>query len=325
MPEEIKQISNVYSEQEMLDIIDYTFSNHTDVQLERELTAHLQLVENKDHLDYYDRTSNEVWYDVVLGALGIKYLIKAGKKIFTPEAVVKLVDGLQKLGEKIGQLLKGACVSFREKMVEDRYIRERFDLLASISDKYKDREELYVQDAVEYEVQFDRFRGLKSIIDDVYQMSKSSDTSAFSSDRIFDQMADKSNTVMKTVEPMAGSSFRTFKWVKPFSRDFNLKNSDWYDKDSVENMKGLVLSLKEDAFTKLEDAAKHMKSILEPYDKTDAEHVRFDDYEKMTKEYGRGYAIMKFVQDMQSIVLKEINTFCSTGIAKLTKFQGVDD
>jgi hypothetical protein len=75
----------------------------------------------------------------------------------------------------------------------------------------------------------------------------------------------------------------------------------------------------------LEDAAKHLKKILEPYDKTDAQHVRMDNYEIMTKEYARGYAIIKFVQDLQQIVLKEINTFCSTGIAKLTTFQGVGD
>lgn len=323
MPED-KQISYVYSEEELLDIIDYTYTDHTDVQLERELTAHLQLIEYKEHVDYFDQTSNEVWYDVILGALGIKYLIKAGKKIFTPEAVVKLVEGLQKLGEKIGQLLKGAFVSFRNKMVDEKFINERFDKLASTIEKYKDVDTLRVTDAVEYELQYDRFRALKSIIDDIYNMAKSSDTSAFASDRIFDQMADKSSAVMKTVEPMAGSAFRTFKWIRPFVRDFNFKESDWYDSGAISNMRGMVLALKKDAFTKLEEAAKHIKKILEPYDKTDAEHVRVDNYELMTKQFARGYAVMKFVQDLQQIILKEINTFCTKGITRLTTFQGVD-
>ena len=314
------QISHVYSEEELCEILLNTFADHTDIQLEKELTAHLQIAQFGEHVSYLDVTSNEVWYDVILGALGIKYLIKAGKKIFSPEAAVKLVDGLQALGEKCLQLLGGAFVDFRKKIVDEKYINERFDLLASICEKYKDREELRVSDAVEYELQYSRFRALKDIIDDVYNMAKSSDTSAFASDRIFDQMADKSSAVVKTVEPMAGSAFRTFKWLPPFTRDFNLKDSEWYDADKVNDLRGLVLSLKKDAFTKLSESLKHLKKILEPYDKTDAEHVRFDNYEIMTKEYARGYAITKFVQDFQQVVLKEINTFCSTGIAKLTKF-----
>ena len=321
--------SKVYSEAELLDIIDYTFTDHTDIQLERELTAHLQLVQYKDKIGYFDVTSNEGFFsalgDFLLGALGIKYVIKAGKAIFTPEAVAKLVDGLSAVKDKIVQWISGGVVAFKKKCVKADYIEERFTYLNNQLEKYKDRDTLRVRDAVEYDLQYDRFRGLLSIVNDIYTMARSNDNSAFASDRIFDQMADKSNSVMKTVEPMAGSAFRTFKWVKPFTRDFDIRSSEWNEPSEINRMKGLVLSLRTDAFDKLVAAAEHIKKICEKYDKAEVQHVRFDNYELMTKEYTRGYAVTKFVQDLQSIILKEINTFCTSGISNLTKFEGTGD
>ena len=53
--------------------------------------------------------------------------------------------------------------------------------------------------------------------------------------------------------------------------------------------------------------------------KSEAQHIRNDNLEEMSITYARTFMVSKVIQEIQSIVLKEINYFVVSGINKLGK------
>jgi hypothetical protein len=256
----------------------------------------------------------------LLGSIG-KWFASLPGKLFSPKNVVALTNGLDTLGEHAGSLAKGLTVGINKKLVSDEFIEKRFELLKKYTTIDTNRT---IKAAVEYDYQMKRFEGLKNICDRIWDMAEASNTTDFASDKVFDQMASISNNVVEATDPSRGGNVRQFKWIIPFVRSFQYSSSKWANASDLETMKKEILDLKKYTFTKLIEAAMHIKKLCENQP-SDVEHINFDTFETMTREFKRSYVVTKFIQAFQAIVLKEINYFCTTGISKIGKGVKVKD
>ena len=323
---EQKDISHVYSEEELIDIISYPYQEDTKIQkLEIQLTAINKLCHMTD--EQMRMCSAEYLGNLVAQAFSMemddiftatmKWVGDLAGSIYNK--LPAFVDGVDKVLVYTGNGIKSIIASRKDKKLSEEYLRERFKKIDEYREIAKKQQTCFVNDAVEYQKQLSRFEGITAICKTIIDMAESEDVEGFASDRIYDSLANQSNGVVKATEPVEGSQFRRFVWVKPYTRQYDFKKSDWMKVTSTNDMLKMLLKVKYDAFDELERAAKYIQKLCGNL-KSEAQHVRKDNLEEMSVMYARTFMVSKCVTDIQKIILKEINYFVTTGITQLGIF-----
>ena len=323
---ETKDISHVYSENELLEILNYPYQQDKEMdKLEIQLTAICKLCSMTDeqyklcdqsYLNQLFTQSFSLEADSMVTAT-LQWVGKMAGTIYTK--LPAFVDGVDRVLIHTGNGIKSILAARKNKKLSEEYLRERFKKITEYRDIASKRQSCYVKDAVEYEKQMKRFEGLVSICNTIVEMAESAEVEGFASDKIYDNLASRSNGVVKADEPAEGSQFRKFVWVKPYTRQYDFKKSEWMKVSSVNEMLKTILKVKDDAFNELEHAAKYIQKQCGNL-KTEAEHVRKDNLQDMSVMYARTFMVSKCVTDIQRILLKEINWFVTSGIEALGTF-----
>ena len=319
-------ISHVYSEEELMEIVSYPYEdNRLFDELELRITAINRLCSMSE--EQLKMCSEEYLVTLFNNAFSLEV-----NNIFTAtmgwiknmagsiySKLPAFVDGVDKVLEYTGNGIKGILASRKDKKLSEEYLRERFKEFDKYREVAKQQQTCFVKDAVEYDKQLRRFEGLAAICKSIVDMAEAEDVEGFASDRIYDQLANQSNGVVKAEEPKEGSQFRRFIWVKPYTRQYDFKRSEWMKVTSTNDMLKTLLKVKYDAFDELERAAKYIQKLCGNL-KSEAQHVRKDNLEEMAVTYARTFMVAKCVTDIQKIVLKEINWFVTSGIKDIGSF-----
>ena len=314
--------SNVYTEYELLNILLDSCDMPNNHSLEVQLTALLKFAELGDNIKYCDpEYVKKLYASMEFGIFHekMKNWISNMAGSMASNGILGFTKGLRTVVENTSTLIEGLENDRKKKTLSDQYLQERFYKFNMIIDRAKGYPECFVKGAAEYEKMMSRFEGLQNMCDRVNDMAESSSDDSFMSDKIWDEFASMSNTVARAEDPQPGSTFRNFRWLTPYTKSFDFKKSKWNSKESVEECRQAIRKLRDDAFDKLVNAAKHIKVICADA-RSEVQHVRNDNYQDMAREYARTYVVTKFVQSLQALILKEINMFVTTGIRKLGSF-----
>ncbi|MBR1988225.1 MAG: hypothetical protein IKA36_04190 [Clostridia bacterium] len=314
--------SNVYTEYELLNILLDSSDIEINLSLEVQLTAMLKVIELGDNIKYCDpEYVKELYASVEWGVFNekMKNWISNMAGSMASNGIVGFTNGLRKVVEQTNTLIEGLENDRKKKTLSDKFINERFYKFNMLIERAKAYPECFVKGAAEYEKMMSRFEGLQNMCERVNDMAESSSDDEFMSDKIWDTFSSMSNTVCRAADPKPGSTFRNFEWLTPYTKSFDFKKSKWNNKTSIEECKQAIRKLRDDAFDKLVNASKHIKTICGDA-RSEVQHVRNDNYQDMAREYARTYVITKFVQSLQALILKEINMFVTLGIRKLGSF-----
>ena len=180
----------------------------------------------------------------------------------------------------------------KNKSLSEEYINERFAKFDEYRTTAKDNEKCPVKAAVPYEKQMARFGGLINVCETIVSMADTHDEDSFTSDNIWDNLANQTNTVAKAVQPKPGINFKSFKWEPPFVKSFEFKTSEWNSHEKLEDLKKVIFQLKEKAFKDLIEAAKHLQTLCKDM-QSEVQHTHLESGEEMARNYARTYLISK--------------------------------
>lgn len=321
-----KDISYVYSEDELIDILNFPYETDKSIEeLEVQLTALCQLCKlteeqrqlcSVEYLIKIVENSFSLEVDTVFTST-MKWIKKLTENIYPK--LPEFVDSVDKVFDHVGNSIKNIANKRNDKKLSEEYIRERFKQIDTYRETAKSRQTCFVKDAVEYQKQLNRIEGLTAICKTIVNMAESQNVEDFSSDKIYDALANQSNGVVKAEEPREGSQFRRFVWVKPYTREYDFKKSEWMQITATNTVLKTLLKVKYDAFDELEKAAKYIQKLCGNL-KSEVQHIRKDNLEEVSITYARTFMVAKCINDVQNIVLKEINWFVTSGITGLGKF-----
>ena len=324
---EQKDISHVYTEEELVDILSYPYQLDEMDKLELHVTAVCKLLKEHDNLnmcsDKYVEDLFKQTYSLEINNIFTatsSWIKNLAGSIYNK--LPAFVDGIDKLLEYTGNGIKSIFNKRKDKQLSEEYLRERFKKLDEYRELAKNQQTCFVEDAIDYKKQLSRFEGITAVCKSIIDMAEAEDIEGFASDRLWDQLASQSNGVVKAAEPVEGSQFRRFIWIKPFTKQYDFKKSDWMKVTSTNEMLKMVLKVKYDAFDDLVRAQKYLQKLCGTLKQKTAEvqHVRRDNLEEMSVSYARTFIVAKVVTDIQKIILKEINYFVTTGIDRLGSF-----
>ena len=316
------ETSNVYTEYELLNILLDCSEIEVNLSLERQITAMLTLIDLGDKVKYCDpEYVNQLYASMEFGIFTerLKNWIGNMAGSMASNGILGFTKGLRSVVEQTDTMIEGLNNERKRKNLKDTYLNVRFRRFEMLIERASQYDECFVKGAAEYEKMMSRFEGLQNMCDRVNDMAEASDDSSFMNDKIWDEFATMSNTVCRAEDPKPGSTFRNFRWLTPYTKSFDFKKSKWNNKTSIEECKQAIRKLRDDAFDKLVNAANHIKKICDNA-RSEVQHVRDDNYEDMAREYARTYVVTKFIQSLQALILKEINTFVTTGIRTLGSF-----
>ena len=318
----VRSVLSDYSEEELAEILFDTFEDETDIALEVQLTNLLILADLGNYVrycdpDYVDRLCASM--EFTPSAYRVGSMIKRRIGNTASAAILGSTKALRFVSERTGTLLEQLENSRKKKTLSDAFIRKRFYKFENYWERARDFDKCMVKNAAEYETIRSRLDGLQNMCDRVEEMASSASDDSFASDRVWDEFAQMSNTVAKADDPKPGSVFRNFRWITPYTKSFDFKKSKWNNRAAVKELQNDILKVRDDAFSKLVNAANHIKKLA-GNSRSEVQHVRDDNLQDMTLEYKRKYLLTKFVQSLQKLILQEINVFVTTGINRLGSF-----
>ncbi len=323
MTDNIFDSSGVYTEDELVDIISHPYRMVEElVALEQQISAFMTWQYVIDN-DIYHVVSDaqllrliDTMYSVEDNnnstVTTVRWIKNIKDKLLHKVNVVSFIDSIDKIIDKTSNSIKGNNNASKSKQLSEEYMTNKINSIKKLKTKIEASGKFVVK-YITLDKQLDRFSGLSAMCKRITDMAEANEVEEFASDKAWDSLASMSNNVAKADEPKQGSSFRRFKWMTPFVKELDLKQSDWTDESKLDELLKQSLTVKKEINVDLIAAATHIKKLCGRM-QSEVQHIRNDNLEEVSTQYARAFLVSKLIVSIQAISLKEMNYFYTTGV-----------